>query len=252
MESIIAAHNPHIIVVTETWLHQDISDHELIPNGFRIYRNDRDGRGGGVAIFLKESLRASRLPNVPGLESVVLKLFLEECNLIVVGIYRPPSSDCSFAENLNEFLCLNTIRSGNLLLAGDFNLPAINWSDDFPEALTDASQPFVDLVILRNLTQLVKLPTRTQQTAVSVLDLFLVSNELLRRNPRIDIFEGISDHKIVSLTLEMQFCSKLQVKERTIPLFTHASDVDVLDLLDNSFSDFSALYESTNASVEQM
>ena len=36
-----------VIAVTETWLSQSIFDNEVLPNGYSVYRKDRQYRGGG-------------------------------------------------------------------------------------------------------------------------------------------------------------------------------------------------------------
>lgn len=50
-----------VVVGTETWLSQDVSDCELcISNSFRVYRKDRSAsRGGGVIIAVKNELISS-------------------------------------------------------------------------------------------------------------------------------------------------------------------------------------------------
>ena len=51
--------NPHIIGVTASWTIKDISDAELGLKGYIMSRRDRIGRrGGGVILYIKESLQA--------------------------------------------------------------------------------------------------------------------------------------------------------------------------------------------------
>lgn len=80
LESIIIAHKPHVIIITETWLHKDITDAEIAFPHYKIHRYDRDSRGGGVAILFLESLNVLRLQDIPGIECVIIKIFLEEFN----------------------------------------------------------------------------------------------------------------------------------------------------------------------------
>ncbi|VEN53741.1 unnamed protein product [Callosobruchus maculatus] len=44
------------LLVSETWLSRDVSDSEVAIEGYKILRNDRAGRGGGVAIYLSSQV----------------------------------------------------------------------------------------------------------------------------------------------------------------------------------------------------
>lgn len=251
LESLIITYKPHILIITETWLHCDIGDSEITPPGFKVYRKDRGSRGGGVAILFLESLRVVRLPDMDGLECVVVKAIFEELHIIIGAFYRPPSCD-TFVEIFNEFLCSYGKHSSNMLLAGDFNFPSVDWQNDVPEALSAGSEPFVDCVVLHGLTQLVTTPTRVQNEAESVLDLFLVNNGIMRRNPQVEVFQGISDHKITCLTMQLNAPLQATKEQRLIPDFTRASDVDILDVLDSSFPEFVSMCGSKEYSIDHI
>lgn len=213
LETIVITHNPDILVITETWLHCDISDSEITPVGYRIYRKDRGSRGGGVAVMFRESVTATRLPDIADVEYVIVKFVSGDFHLLVGAFYRPPSSPSSFFEKLNEFLCVHRSSKSNLLLVGDFNVPDVSWADEFPDALSASAEPLVDIVLLHALTQLVKLPTRVNGNSASVLYLFLVNDTLLKRNPTVHLFEGISDHKMACLTIPVNVVPEKQKRE---------------------------------------
>ena len=51
--------DPHIIGITESWSNTDITDAELGLTGYVMFRRDRIGRrGGGVILYVKESIQA--------------------------------------------------------------------------------------------------------------------------------------------------------------------------------------------------
>ena len=53
----IEQHKSDIILVTETWLTDDVPDQSVNITGFNLTRKDRTiGRGGGVAIYVKETI----------------------------------------------------------------------------------------------------------------------------------------------------------------------------------------------------
>lgn len=147
-----------------------------------------------MAVLFKNYLNVTRLSDRDGIEGVIIKIHLEEMNLVVGAFYRPPYAEKVFFDGINDFLCSCNTSTCNILLAGDFNIPQVDWDADFPELLSSAAEPLVDIVFFHDLTQLVKQPTRVQSKAQSILDLFLVSDRILRRNPALCVYDGVSDH----------------------------------------------------------
>ena len=89
--------NLHILAFTETWLNDSITDGEVSLPGYSIYRSDRDdGLGGGIAVYVKESLsviRRSDLEKDFSGECLWLELLLPKAKGILFGtFYRPPLS----------------------------------------------------------------------------------------------------------------------------------------------------------------
>ena len=67
--------DPHIIGITESWANTDITDAELGLTGYVMFRRDRIGRrGGGVILYVKESIQAYeiKLENEADYEEAVL------------------------------------------------------------------------------------------------------------------------------------------------------------------------------------
>lgn len=199
----------------------------------------------------RESLQVIRLPDIPCVECVIIKVALYELSLVIGGFYRPPNTKDGFFDSLNEFLCTNK-SSSNILLGGDFNVPLIEWDKEFPNPLCNTAETFVDLLIFHDLTQIVKEPTRTQNGTSSILDLFLVSNSILHRGPKINVLKGISDHSMVYLTMPLKSVTKTKPVECMVPVFTRADDVAILDALDVSFSDFVARSHSSESSADDL
>ncbi len=55
--TIVQTYKPHIVAITDTWLHDQMNDAEIAINDYHIFRNDREGRGGGALLLIKSSLR---------------------------------------------------------------------------------------------------------------------------------------------------------------------------------------------------
>ena len=53
-----ACSNLHDIALIETWLSPDITDNEIAIDGFKVFRKDRNGNRGGVAVYVKDTCRS--------------------------------------------------------------------------------------------------------------------------------------------------------------------------------------------------
>ena len=53
---VVAAQNPSIVCIVETWLCEVISDLEISLKNFQLVRLDRNRHGGGVLIYIHSSL----------------------------------------------------------------------------------------------------------------------------------------------------------------------------------------------------
>lgn len=80
-------------------------------------------RGGGVLIFVRSSLKYSKVENIPDLQGA-----MEKCGLCVwsdlgkiniISIYRPPDSPRINPRSWCKFF---SYFKGNVLIGGDFNL----------------------------------------------------------------------------------------------------------------------------------
>jgi hypothetical protein len=125
-------------ILTETWLTSDINSNELGMFNFTIFRNDRNNlnsvhsKGGGVLIAVHNRFcpNALTLSN-PLLESIAVSFKSVNSKIILLSIYIPPNSSidvykshCVEIENLRL-----TYPDCTFIIAGDFNLPDINWSN---------------------------------------------------------------------------------------------------------------------------
>lgn len=96
--------------------------------------------------MFKDSLQVLRLPDIVGIECVVVKIILKDCVLITGDFYRPPSPDKTFYEGLN-FLLSYRNHSCNLMLVGDFNVPHVAWDNYLPYAPSSDAVPFLDIML---------------------------------------------------------------------------------------------------------
>jgi hypothetical protein len=56
---LVTVNSLSVISINETWLSSSISSDEIKIPGYDIFRCDRDGRGGGAALYIEQSLKPS-------------------------------------------------------------------------------------------------------------------------------------------------------------------------------------------------
>ena len=54
----------HIIALTETWASEQILVGEIEIPGYNTFRKDRDGKSGGVLVFVRSDLSVARRCNL--------------------------------------------------------------------------------------------------------------------------------------------------------------------------------------------
>lgn len=201
VSNVVLSSTSNVLILTETWLHSNISDDEVLadlPN-FHIYRKDRtDGRGGGVLVAVNQQLSSSVLHIDSDIEILWIICRAVPRTVLLGVCYRPPQSNPDFPCKLNSIL--NTLTrvhpNADIVLFGDFNYPRIDWHNYTtfsPEATN-----FVDVCLNFNLSQLITEPTRVAQSSSNTLDLILTNNPDSMTS--ITHLREISDHKVVHAT----------------------------------------------------
>ena len=113
---------PSIIVLCETWLDSSIRPCEVAIPGYQIFRRDRDRHGGGVALYILESIATRKVTRVDLYELLSLEVASKSGLLLIVVVYRPPSSDQDLS-GLNDALCsLNLTKYSKVLILWDSNV----------------------------------------------------------------------------------------------------------------------------------
>ena len=95
-----------IITVSETHLHQGVSDDLFELQGFHnIIRKDRNGHGGGVGIFIKQNIFYKRLFKYENdkIEAIWVQLNTIEGQVLLCCCYRLPTNS-EFWQCFNEVL----------------------------------------------------------------------------------------------------------------------------------------------------
>nr|KAG5694853.1 hypothetical protein BaRGS_028781 [Batillaria attramentaria] len=199
---------PDIVCGTESWLRgikpgktpspDHIKSSEVFPDYYEVHRNDRTTLGGGVFILTHKSLTAVEEPEyVTDCELEWVKVKLKNHRDLHIGAFYMPERR---QQDLNELhrsltkLTENGKKQRDVIIAGDFNCPDINWTTHTSHSYgkdNDVQQSLIDITSSFLLTQTHHSPTRGPNT----LDLVFTSNPTLVKSS-VSI-PGVSDHNIV-------------------------------------------------------
>ena len=195
-----------ILCLTETWLLE--SDTGVVtaalPDCYsmlHVPRSGRGSRGGGVALIYHKSFSAVQI--VPqhwdSFEIMEIKMTVNSQTVRLAVVYRPghPGTDIDFLADFGTFLENFSLKSGRLLVCGDFNY----WLDD-PTAKPYSSE-FLELIEQNNFRNLVDSPTHISG---HTLDLVMspVDSEYVSDVELIPIDHSISDHALIVFSSEHQ------------------------------------------------
>lgn len=188
------------MALTETWLHDQIGNSEVLPDryNFNIYRRDRrQKRGGGVLLAVKKTISSFIIETESPIEIIWVSCMTSTSKILIGVCYRPPDASSSFIDDLFDSinLALKKYRGHEVYLLGDFNYPQIDWP--LLSSTCSSSTNFLNLILDFNFSQIVDQPTR----GPNVLDLiFTTAPETI--GP-LSYLGGFSDHKLIQLTVEM-------------------------------------------------
>ena len=221
--------------VTETWLSDFISDGEILPTDYILYRRDRPSRGGGVMIAVRSSIFSSLILSPPDLEVVCIKIGLGSDIFVICCVYVPPDSSPSYVFSLTHFLSEITSSFSKCIFVGDFNFPDIDWQ--VLMGTCNQSNCFCDFVFDSNLTQHVLDPTHVKG---NILDLVLTSSSVSVNHLKVHPSSVIdfSDH----LTISFDVCCNVSSAASSTPSY-------VFDFCNADYESISSFLLDANFSI---
>ena len=166
--------NIDVLCLTETWLNETTSNAEILFDGYTLLRKDRiDKGGGGVAIYIKQSLQFIERPNIISdnmLEMLWAEIILKDSkdNFLVSCLYRPPNAPPIYYNAIIDSLQLACNEDKPFMVLGDLN---INYQLD--ENLH--SNHIYMMEQLFSLTQLITDPTRVTNHSSTLIDVILTT-----------------------------------------------------------------------------
>ena len=253
-------------IVTESHLKSHHFDAEVDCPNYTITRADRPViRKGGVAIYVHNTLTIDNAYKYADKICQTLCVYNEMLNLLIIGIYRPPSRGLPDEES-SFTLCLNHIqdvidkhKDAEIQIHGDFNFPFIDWDthelkrSGRPRSEQNSANKLLSFI---NKNLLVQMVTETTRKDKSILDLVLTNNDQAIHSVTTER-TILSDHDFVYCNL---LYDKLIIPSNT-PVDIEKTALDKLnmnkadyDAIRNDFSkiDWACLLEEENKDVDKM
>ena len=180
-----------IFLVSETKLDDSFPNNQFSLNGYKMFRRDRNGSGGGLCIYVKETIAAKQLNLHLDIdnEAIFLEINIRSRKWLIVGLYKPPIQNNSlFLESMSKNISQYLDSYGNITSLGDFNM-----------TLEDKNlQNFTHTFSLDNL---INEPTAFKGNP-HCIDLILTNRKCYLKNTCVTE-TGISDfHKLTAVSLK--------------------------------------------------
>lgn len=215
-----------IIALSETWLPDDTEnendDETDLPDpeaekfrvdGFhdiiKLSRPDRGG--GGVAVYIRETINYKRLYDLEdaSVEALWLEIKLRPKSFILGVCYRPPNSGVIFWENFQEVVDrVKLLDVKSILIVGDLNA-------DPNAAHGPHLQHFTQVNVM---SALIDKPTRVTANTATILDQVLTNDVSLVKSTWLEPPVSTNDHATVCVSLNTQVCTRGNFK-RNVWLF---------------------------------
>ena len=200
--------SPHVIALQEVKpknYRYDRSTAEYVLDGYDIIeQNLHNEEGRGLMVYVKKGMKFHTVElKVKFCEYCCIEICCTGGNLLIVSVYRSPSSDINNNKNLMQLMQeVSDINVEYKILLGDFNLPQIRWSNYSTESgPVDFNTVFIEKVRDCFLTQHIQEVTRIRgDNAGSTLDLlFTIDEDIIT-----DSLLGRSDHACIFVSVNMQ------------------------------------------------
>ena len=252
VKNLIESTKPAIVIGTETWLDPTVTDNQIFPPNYKLYRKDRNMQGGGVLIAIFNDILSTPVPELQtDCEIVWAKISLVgRKDMYIASYYNPKTSNEGSLDELGLSLeRANTMKNAFIVVGGDFNLPGWNWKTrtlkpDSTYMYQKNHYKFGDMLDDKDLMQLVEEPTRGPNT----LDLVVTNNP--SHFTRTQVIPGVSDHDIVFSEIDTKPLSRKQ-KPRQIPLYRKANWVTMKEEITETHKNIQKL-EANGGTVEEL
>ena len=165
-----------VIAVSETWLKDNDTNSSYSIDGYSSFQCSRLNKtGGGVALYINETLQPNYLPNKSKCidncaEIVTVEVTLANGKKVLIScVYRAPNTNVDI---LSDFLIaiLRNNRNKTIYVCGDFNIDLLQSDKD------NSVSNFVDHLYSMGLHPLITRPTRITCQSKTLIDNIFTSD----------------------------------------------------------------------------
>jgi hypothetical protein len=191
-------HKLDVVGLTETWLTPANFDLYDI-DGYKVISKVRDkGRGGGVSLYINDSLSFDLRTDLHIAPELAENIFIEidktsvscDKNIIVGLIYKPPNKNIDDFNNELSVVLQKLSRENKIVyLLGDYNIDLLKVD------LHKPSSNFLDILFSYNLLPLINKPTRITASSATLIDNILCNDfQTDQQNYQGIVYSDRSDH----------------------------------------------------------
>lgn len=208
LQCFLKTHECDILVLTETWLSKEETQYFNL-DGLQGIHSCREGRGGGVSIYIKNKLDHSVVSKIEGYSPYnMIKVSITKINLNILAIYRPPRYD--LPEFLDVFQDLLTQNNQQTIILGDINVNILNTesqdTSDYMDAVKMCGYRVANVINKDN-------ATRVSNNCSSLIDHVIVNKNIECKVSVLDCV--MSDHNPMEISVSIKpviFKPKVQRK----------------------------------------
>nr|CAH7734072.1 unnamed protein product [Callosobruchus chinensis] len=184
--------------LSETWLNNNINDNVIQINGYNVYRQDRDTRGGGLCIYVKSKYMTTKIDSLnETIGQLWIQVIVNKEKWVIGTVYRPPSQDAShFLSVFEDSLGIVSVSSDVIICAGDLNINLYDMNSVHTSNLNCIFDTF-------HLLQVINAPTRITSNTATLIDLLMTSSDLSVLDCG-TINTELSDHQLIYCFLKKQ------------------------------------------------
>lgn len=222
----------HLIILSETWIkNEEEAKRVLIPNYTHYYNFRHNKKGGGVSIFVHNSLKHNFIEELCVEDNHFLWIHIEKFCLDIGAVYKPERTN---NKNFFEIYSHQLQKRKRAIVVGDLNFDLLNIANqavkDYKNVLKENN-----FSIINKIKQ--EYCTRETTTTKTILD--HVCTNINNQNCHFTIIESnMSDHK------QIYFEIKKYQQEPIKKVVYEAMDYKMLyknmeEILNNTFEDYS-------------
>ena len=188
-----------ILCFTETHLSDTVTDDLLFIEGFSIfYRKDRTNHASGIMIYISDNVISRRLEELetPNLDTIWVEIKDKNECFLLCTVYRQPSLPIAFWDSLNISLDKAFDISDKVILLGDIN----------EDQLSDTSHYLKDIMLINNMKNVIREPTRVTDTSAKLLDPIVISSSIeVLDSEVIETPQDVTDHFATVINIKFSY-----------------------------------------------